>query len=292
MRSMPGFGAGAAATPGAHVMVEVRGVNARHLEVRVQGPREYAAWESALRDRVRARVERGRVDVTIARLPRPGARRYEVHVRDELARAYVAAARRMRGRLGLDGGIGVRELFALPDLLEVRERPPDVRRELPAVERALGAALRAFEAQRTREARVLARDMAARIGALDTMVRRLRAALPGYERELTERMRERAARVLVGAEPEVARRVLEAAQQLVRGDVTEEVVRLGAHVPALRAAMRARGAVGKRIEFLLQEVQRELNTTGSKLADAGLAAEVLRAKEDVEKLREQVQNVE
>jgi uncharacterized protein (TIGR00255 family) len=86
--------------------------------------------------------------------------------------------------------------------------------------------------------------------------------------------------------------VLEAAQQLVRGDVTEEVVRLGAHVTALRAAMRARGAVGKRIEFLLQEVQRELNTTGSKLADAAMAAEVLRAKEDVEKLREQVQNVE
>jgi uncharacterized protein (TIGR00255 family) len=186
----------------------------------------------------------------------------------------------------------VRELFALPDLLEVRERPPDVRRELPAVERALAGALRAFDAQRAREARVLSRDMAGRIGALAALVRRLRAALPGYERQLAERVRERAAGVLAGAEPEVARRVLDVAQQLVRGDVTEEVVRLGAHVHALREALRARGAVGKRIEFLLQEVQRELNTTGSKLADAALAAEVLRAKEDVEKLREQVQNVE
>src|SRR5262249_53615660 len=178
------FGAGAADTPGAQVVVEVRGVNARHLEVRVQGPREYAAWESALRDRVRARVERGRVDVTIARLPRPGGRRYEVQVRDELARAYVAAARRLRGRLGREGGTGVRDLSARPDLREVRERPPDVRRELPAVERALAGTLRAFEAQRAREARVLARDMTARIGALAALVRRLRAALPGYERQL------------------------------------------------------------------------------------------------------------
>jgi uncharacterized protein (TIGR00255 family) len=292
MRSMTGFGAGSADAAAAQVVVEVRGVNARHLEVRVQGAREYAAWESLLRDRVRTWVERGRVDVTIARLPRPGQRRYDVHVRDDLARAYVAAGRRLRRRLGLDGGIGVRELLALPDLLEVRERAPDARRELPAVERALVAALRAFTRQRAREGRALAMDMARRIAALDGLVRRLRRALPGHERALAARVRSRAARVLAGMDAEVARRVLEVAQQIERGDVTEEMVRLAAHVAALRAAVRASGGVGKRIEFLLQEVQRELNTTGAKLGEASLVAEVLRAKEDVEKLREQVQNVE
>jgi len=105
-------------------------------------------------------------------------------------------------------------------------------------------------------------------------------------------VRARAARVLLAVDAEVARRVLEVAQQIERGDVTEEVVRLAAHVAALRAALRAPGGVGKRIEFLLQEVQRELNTTGAKLGEAGMVAAVLRAKEDVEKLREQVQNVE
>jgi uncharacterized protein (TIGR00255 family) len=292
MRSMTGFGAGSAEAAGAHVVVEVRGVNQRHLDVRVQGAREYAPWESELRDRVRACVERGRVDVTIARLPRPGQRRYDVHVRDDLARAYVAAARQLRGRLALEGGIGVRDLLALPDLLEVRERPPDVRRELPAVQRALAAALRAFARQREREGRALQVDMARRIGAIDALVRRLRRELPACERALAARVRERAARALAGTDQEVTRRVLEVAQQLDRGDVTEEVVRLAAHVQALRTALRARGGVGKRIEFLLQEVQRELNTTGAKVADAQLVAQVLRAKEDVEKLREQVQNVE
>jgi len=289
---MTGFGAGSAEAPAAHVVVEVRGVNARHLEVRVQGAREYAAWESVLRDRVRTCVERGRVDVTISRLPRPGRRRYDVHVRDDLARAYVAAGRRLRRHLGLDGGIGVRELLALPDLLEVRERMPDARRELPAVERALAAALRAFTRQRAREGRALATDMARRIGALDALVRRLRRALPAAERALAERLRARAARVLVAVDAEVARRVLEVAQQMERGDVTEEVVRLAAHVEALRATVRTPGGVGKRIEFLLQEVQRELNTTGAKLGEASMVSAVLRAKEDVEKLREQVQNVE
>jgi uncharacterized protein (TIGR00255 family) len=292
MRSMTGFGAGSADAPGAHVVVEVRGVNQRHLDVRIQGAREYAPWESELRERVRVCVERGRVDVTITRVPRPGQRRYDVHVRDDLARAYVAAARRLRTRLGLDGGIGVPELLALPDLLEVRERPPDVHRERPAVQRALAVALRAFARQRAREGRALQADMGRRIGAIDALVRRLRRDLPACERALAVRLRERAARVLAGADAEVSRRVLEVAQQIDRGDVTEEVVRLATHVQALRAALRARGGVGKRIEFLLQEVQRELNTTGAKLGDAQLVAEVLRAKEDVEKLREQVQNVE
>ena len=292
MRSMTGFGAGSADATGAHVVVEVRGVNQRHLDVRIQGAREYAPWESGLRDRIRACVERGRVDVTITRVPRPGQRRYDVHVRDDLARAYVAAARRLRGRLALEEGIGVRDLLALPDLLEVRERAPDVRRELPAVQRALAAALRAFARQREREGRALRADMARRIAAIDALVRRLRSALPARERALAARVRERAGRVLAGVDAEVARRVLEVAQQIDRGDVTEEVVRLATHLQALRAALRIRGGVGKRIEFLLQEVQRELNTTGVKLGDAQLVAEVLRAKEDVEKLREQVQNVE
>jgi uncharacterized protein (TIGR00255 family) len=289
---MTGFGAGTADAVAAHVVVEVRGVNARHLEVRVQGAREYAAWESVLRDRVRTWVERGRVDVTITRLPRPGRRRYDVYVRDDLARAYVAAGRRLRRRHGRGGAIGVQELLTLPDLLEVRERVPDARRELPAVERALARALRAFARQRAREGRALARDMARRIAALDALVRRLRRALPLHERASAARVRARAARLLAGVDAEVARRVLEVAQQIERGDVTEEIVRLATHVAALRAAVRASGGVGKRIEFLLQEVQRELNTTGAKLGEATLVAEVLRAKEDVEKLREQVQNVE
>jgi uncharacterized protein (TIGR00255 family) len=292
MRSMTGFGAASADAPTARLVVEVRGVNQRHLDVRFAGAREFAPWESELRERVRERVERGRVDVTIARVPAPGRRRYTVLVRDDLARAYVAAGRRLRQTLGLEGVLDVRALLAVPDLLEVREDAPDLRRELPALRSALGRALAAFERQRRREGRALQADMRRRIGAIEAVAARVRRELPALDRALAARIHERAGRLLAGVDAEVTRLAAELAQQIDRGDVTEELVRLASHTRALRAALAGRDAVGKRIEFLLQEVQRELNTTGAKLADAALVEAVLRAKEDVEKLREQVQNVE
>jgi uncharacterized protein (TIGR00255 family) len=292
MRSMTGFGAASADAPTARLVVEVRGVNQRHLDVRFVGAREFAPWESELRERVRERVERGRVDVTIARVPAPGRRRYTVLVRDDLARAYVAAGRRLRQTLGLEGVLDVRALLAVPDLLEVREDAPDLRRELPALRSALGRALAAFERQRRREGRALQADMRRRIGAIEAVAARVRRELPALDRALAARIHERAGRLLAGVDAEVTRLAAELAQQIDRGDVTEELVRLASHTRALRAALADRDAVGKRIEFLLQEVQRELNTTAAKLADAALVEAVLRAKEDVEKLREQVQNVE
>ena len=292
MRSMTGFGAAAADVPSARIGVEVRGVNQRHLDVRFLGTREFATWEHQLRDRVRAHVERGRVDVTITRAPTASRRRYRVHVRDELARAYVTAARRLHRQLGLEGTVGVREILALPDLLEVREEPTDPRRELPALGRALAAALRAFDRQRRREGRALQVDMLGRVGAIAVVVSRVRRELPRTRQALAARVRARVTELLDAGTPDLGRLAAEVAQHVERGDVTEEVVRLETHMRALRGAVRAPRPVGKRIEFLLQEVQRELNTTGAKLADATLVGDVLRAKEEVEKLREQVQNVE
>jgi uncharacterized protein (TIGR00255 family) len=245
-----------------------------------------------LRDRVRGRVERGRVDVSIVRLPVPGRRRYTVHARDDLARAYVEAARRLRRTLGVEGTVGVRELLALPELLEVREQAPDVARELPSVRRALARALDVFDRQRRREGRTLGADMRGRVAAIGATVARVRRAAPALEAAIAARVRERAERRLAAGPVEAQRLLQDVVQVVERADVTEELVRLGSHLTALRAALRERGAVGKRIEFLLQEVQRELNTTAAKLGAPELVALVLRAKEEVEKLREQVQNVE
>jgi uncharacterized protein (TIGR00255 family) len=292
MRSMTGFGAASADTPSARITVEVRGVNQRHLDVRVLGAREFASWEGELRDVVRAAVARGRIDVTLTRLPIAARRRFEVRVRDDLARAYAMALRRLRRSCGFSGAPDVRELLAVPELLEVREKAPDPRAELAGVRRALATALAAFDRQRRREGRVLRADMAKRVDAIAAVVRRVKRELPALDRLLAQRLRERTARLLGDAPADVARLAAELVQQIDRGDVTEELVRLGSHVQGLRAALRAVEPVGRRIEFLLQEVQRELNTTGSKLAVPALTDAILRAKEDVEKLREQVQNVE
>ena len=292
MRSMTGFGAAAGESSTARIVVEVRSVNQRHLDVRIALPREYASWERDLRERVRAQVERGRVDVTIVRTPVAGRRRYQVTVREELAARYVAAARALGRRLRLPGSVSLADVLRLPDLFEVVERSPELDGELPVLRTALARALKAFTREREREGRHLRQDMGRRAAVVNRLVQRIRTRLPLVQREVARRAQERLARVTaeVGIDP--ARMALELAPVVERGDVTEELVRLESHLAALGEALRGMASADKRIEFLLQEILRELNTTGAKAADAETSGWVLEAKSEVEKLREQVQNVE
>src|SRR5262249_38240444 len=153
-------------------------------------------------------------------------------------------------------------------------------------------ALRAFTQERTREGKHVQRDMSRRAATLHTLVRRIRQRLPDLQRALGTRLQERVMRLAPSVAVDQARLAQESAAVVDRGDVTEELVRLESHVTALAAALRGREAAGKRVEFLLQEILRELNTTGAKAADVQTTALVLAGKAEVEKLREQVQNVE
>ena len=292
MRSMTGYGAGRAHAPTAHVVAELRGTNQRFLDVKVVVPREYAAWERDIRDRVRAVAQRGRIDVSVTRTPVAARRRYAVAVRIELARAYVGAARELARRLGLRGDVALADVLRLPDLLEVSEQVAEPRHELPALRRALGSALRAFDAERRREGAHLRRDMQRRVAAVRRAVAGIRRRLPQAVAALRGQVEERLMRLLGAADLDRGRVAQEVALLAERSDVTEELVRLEGHLVALAGALRRPGPVGKRIEFLLQEIQRELNTTGAKAGDRRVAELVLSAKGEVEKLREQVQNVE
>jgi uncharacterized protein (TIGR00255 family) len=292
MRSMTGYGAGRADAASSRVNVEIRSVNQRFLDVKVAAPRDYAAWEREIRDRVRAVAQRGRVEVTVARVPIAARRRYAVAVRTDLARAYVDAARRLARGLGLAGEVGLVDVLRLPDLFEVTEEPPDLRRELAAVRAALTRALAAFDGERRREGAHLLRDMQKRTHAVRRATADIRRRLPHALAELRRQVEERLVRLVGGAELDRGRVAQEVAVLADRSDVTEELVRLEGHLSALAATLRERGPVGKRIEFLLQEIHRELNTTGSKAGDRGITDLVLAAKAEVERLREQVQNVE
>jgi len=291
VRSMTGYGVATAEARTARLSVEIRGVNHRFLDVKVALPREYAPFEREVRERVRALAHRGHVEVSVARVAMAARRRYTVAVRADLARAYVDAVRRLGRSLGLDGGVSLAEVLRLPDLLEVREAPPEPRSELPALRRALAAALRSFDAERRREGHHLLRDMQARTRRLRAAAVRMRRRRPQAAALLRRRIEERLA-VAGGSALDPTRVAQEAAFLLERGDVTEELVRLEGHLAALSAAVGEPGTIGKRIEFLLQEIHRELNTVGSKAGDRTIAAIVLTAKGETEKLREQVQNVE
>ena len=292
MRSMTGYGAGSADAATARVSVEIRGVNQRFLDVKVTLPREYAAWESEVRERVKTAAERGRVDVAVTRTPVAARRRYRIGVREELAAGYVAAARRLRKRLGVSGDVSIADVMRLPELFETSEQTPNLAPERVALRRALSAALRAFERERKREGTALQRELLGRTAAIRRVAAAIRERVPAALEAFNARVRERLARLEGIPDLEPQRVVQEIVGLAERGDITEELVRLDSHLDALAAAFRTTGAIGKRVEFLLQEVQRELNTTGSKAADLAINRLVVDGKAEVEKLREQVQNIE
>jgi len=292
MRSMTGYGTASAEAASARVTVEIRGLNQRHLDVRLALPREYASLESELRERVRTSVERGRVDVSVTRSQRAAKRRYRVAVREDLARTYVRAAKSLGRELGLEGQISMADVLRLPELFEVVEEPANMQREVPGLRRALVAALRAFDRERRREGRHVQKDMQQRTATIRRLAARIKRRLPVALRAMRRRVEQRVARAAEGGELDAARVAQDVAALAERSDVTEELVRLDSHLGALEAALKSGGSVGKRVEFLLQEVLRELNTTGAKAGDVNIAGWVLDAKGEVEKLREQIQNVE
>jgi uncharacterized protein (TIGR00255 family) len=287
---MTGYGTAAASIPSGRVSVEIRSVNQRFLDVRVTAPREYAPWEAECRDLVRKQIARGRVEVYIGRNALPTGRS-KVVLNAQAAHDYATAWRKLKHELGLDGKLDL-GLFRPADVFQTIEIPGDARREFPAARRALLDALVRLERERRREGANLQRDMRSRIMRLMAIERSIRehaaAALSDAQARLTERMQ----RLLKNTEIDAMRITQEAALLAERGDVMEEMVRLVSHLSALQRSLASRAPAGKQIEFLLQEVHREINTIGSKVNNLEVTQLVIEAKGEVERLREQVQNVE
>src|SRR5262249_51930825 len=237
MRSMTGFGTGSAEAGTARVNIDIRGVNQRVLDVRVSLPRDYGAWEGEVRERVRALVERGRVEVSVTRTLRTTGRRARVTVREDIAGAYVRAASTLGRHLGLAGTLSLPDLLRLPDIIAVEDPGSDIRSEEPALWRALGAALRAFDADRRREGANLGRDMRARAVTLKRIAARLRRLAPGIDAALRKHAMERIARLADGLSVDPARLAHEVASLAERADFTEELVRLDSHLVALCDAL-------------------------------------------------------
>ncbi|RMF20327.1 MAG: YicC family protein [Deltaproteobacteria bacterium] len=290
MRSMTGYGAASAEAGGVRLTAEVRSVNHRHLDVKVSAPREYAPWEADIRKAVGARLGRGRVEVSLTRAAERGPAR--VVVRQEVAEHYVRAMRDLKRRFSLEGDVDLGLIASRHDVFESVERKSDRRRERELLDRVLDRALAAHVRERTREGMHLRRDMERRVRVLARLRREMVRAARRVGPRMRERMQARLEEVLGADVIDPARLVHEVAIQVDRCDVTEELVRLESHLLSLGGLLREDGPVGKRIEFLLQEVHREVNTIGSKAGDLDLTRLVLDAKAELEKLREQVQNVE
>lgn len=291
MRSMTGFGEAAWEGGGVRFAVEVRGVNHRFLDIRVSVPRDCQAWEPDLRALVAGHAERGKVDVTVSR---SGSRAGDlaVEVNEDLARLTLRAWRQLQKRLDVPGEVDLSFLQGRGDFVRVVEKRPDTGGDLAKVRNLLGKALGQFDRARVREGAALARDMRGRCSLLRSIVVALRKRTKALIPELAERLRQRLAELLAERSIDERRLLQESALLAERADVTEELVRLDSHLDRLAAALKAKGSIGKPVDFLLQEIHREFNTIASKSADIEVTQLTLAARAEVEKLREQVQNVE
>ena len=291
VHSMTGFGQGEAPVSGARVLVEVKSVNHRYLDASVKAPREYAVLEPKLLERVRARLKRGKVDVFVTRkadASDPSAVRPDLDLAKGLHRALTSIA----GELGLAPDVSLATLASWREIVTVGSSDADPEAERPAVESALAAALDRITTMRAEEGGRLAGDIQARIAEIRTLTAAAKARAPKVVDEHRAKLGERLARLLGDNALDPARLEQEVAVLADRADVHEELVRLESHVQQLEATVAGGGEIGRRLDFLLQEVGRETNTLGSKANDADLAKIVVDLKAAAERIREQAQNLE
>ena len=293
MKSMTGFGRGSATGENFTVAVDLKTVNNRFLDVHLRTGAELSGVEATIRRRIGERLSRGRVDVSIS-LDRTSEILYELN--RPLITGFVQAMRALQQEFNLTGEPDINVLARLPGVMQPTR--DGISEEMTAgVERALAEALDELEAMREREGAALAAEMHGRLDEIDRHVPLIEAVageqVDAYRARVTKRISELLARDgLEIVELDQGRLAQEVAYLADRSDITEEITRLKSHVGQFRDSIDAGGETGKRLDFLLQEFNREANTVLSKSTDVVIKEAALAIKAAVEKLREQVQNVE
>ncbi len=290
---MTGFGRGTTSGDGFVVGVEIKTVNNRYLDIHLRVPQELGALEMDLRKRVKERLARGRVDLNLS-LDRTGSEAtYEIN--QPVVTAYVDALREIQRQFNLSGDIDVTAVARLPGALSTPR--DEISEEMGrGIEAAIDQALDSLEQMRLAEGAALANEMRGRLSRISAAIPTIEAAAEGlteaYRQRLHKRVTELLAREGQAIELDAGRLAQEVAYLADRSDISEELARLKSHVEQFRESIDAEGEVGKRLDFLLQEFNREANTVLSKSTEIPIKEAALAIKAEVEKLREQVQNVE
>lgn len=291
MRSMTGFGRGVHVSEGCRVGVEIRSVNRKQAEVSLRLPPELEALEPRLREESLKVVARGRVEIRVdLELP---ASAQTVRLNRPLAEAYARELQNLSRALDLTGGVTVEALLRCPGVLQSGDTGLDPDAFWPRLEPAWRSALSEFNSMRDREGQALSEDLAARVAELQSATGRIRELAPGVARRYRETLLQRLKLAgLEGVSVEDERVLKEIVLFADRSDISEELARLGSHFAQFEDCRKAREPVGRKLDFLAQEINREVNTIGSKANDAVIATEVVLLKTELERFREQAQNVE
>lgn len=290
MLSMTGYGRCQIETDGREMTVEVKSVNHRFLDISFRLPRTLSFLDDAVRKGIGARLARGHVDVFVNYVNhRQDAR--EVRVDTGLALAYRAALSELAEAVGCKDDMAVSEFARLPDVLSVEERAEDQQAVRDLFMKALNGALDMLLVMRAQEGESMKQDMLEKAARIEAIRNQIAERAPLVVTEYRDKLHQRIAQLTEG-ELDEARLMTEVAIFADRAAIDEELVRLLSHIAQIRATVEMKEPVGRKLDFLVQELNREVNTIGSKASDTMIAQCVVDAKGEIEKLREQVQNIE
>ncbi|HEV2320069.1 MAG TPA: YicC/YloC family endoribonuclease [Verrucomicrobiae bacterium] len=293
MKSMTGYGRGECARDGFKITVELGAVNRRQSEISINLPRELEMLESPVRDAIHTRVARGRVTARISVHSGDGKGCAKMHINKRLAAAYADELARLAKQLRLSEGVSLDQIVRAPGVFQSDEELVEAERIWPAVERALRQALAALVKMRKREGSHLSADLAARVSVMRKAVEKIRKQAPltaeNYRRQLVERVKAAGIDNIASDDERLLKEIVLFAD---RADIAEELTRLQSHFQQFDDCRKSPEPVGRTLDFLAQEMNREINTIGSKANDAVISREVVTLKAELERFREQAQNVE
>ena len=291
VKSMTGYGRAEETVNGCTITVELRSVNNRYLDCSVRIPRLYLFSEDAIKSRVQNTISRGKVDVFVT-LDNAGADKVQVSVNKPVADGYYAALTKLAEEYHLSNDISVSLLSRFPDVLLAEKAEEDVEQMAKDICSVLDRALADFDQMRTREGERLRDDILSRAETIESKVALVEERSPQTVSEYRARLEAKMNEVLANTQIDPARILTEAAIFADKIAVDEETVRLRSHIGQLREMLAKGGATGRKLDFLIQKFNREANTIGSKCSDIEIARHVVDIKAEIEKIREQVQNIE
>ena len=290
---MTGFGRGESLDENRRITVEIKAVNHRYNEIVIRMPKHLGSLEDKIRRTIAQVLARGRIDVYIT-LDEYSSSRRSVRVDKELAMAYHIALEELGTLLGTPASDNVYHVARYPEVLKVEEVAEDISLMWPSLLKAIDDALANLMKMRLAEGQAIQEDLLGRANKLQELITLVEEQAPAiadeYRLRLTQRMRDILADA--GAEPDETRLLQEAALYADRTCFTEEIVRFQSHIAQLKKALLSGDAVGRKLDFIIQEINREVNTIGSKANDLTITNRVVEIKSEIEKVREQIQNIE
>ena len=296
-KSMTGYGRAQLLADGRDILVELRSVNHRYYEFSARLPRTCMYLEEKLKTFLNGKIARGKVEVSVT-ITRPDGRDAQIAVNNSIAEGYVNALRAMNeelgenGRIWLEDDITLSSLLRLPDLFTVTKEQDDEAEVWANVSAAAAEALESFLQMRQREGERLGADLSGKLDILDGMLAQIESLEPGVAEHYRERLLTKLREMLADTNIDEQRILTETAIFAEKTAIDEETVRLHSHIAQFRELLTLQEPIGRKLDFLVQEMNREVNTIGSKAQDLGITRLVVDMKSEIEKIREQIQNIE